>query len=157
MKTNKALALILAVLMLLSVAPMFASAANLPTPQNVKVSGGDETIVVQWDPINDFNARRDLYYFRVLYSTDKTNWKLAGTSPRDSFMDSTAKPEEGAFVPGTTYYFAVQSVSWNEEFGPISEPSAGIKYTSTTGDLRAEWEAIMAGYNKPTTEKGTPT
>ena len=155
MKINKTLALILAMLMLLSVAPLFASAANLPTPQNVKVSGGDESITIQWDAINDFNARKDLYYFRVLYSTDKTNWQLAGTSPRDSFMDVVSEPREGSFVPGTTYYFAVQSVSWNEEFAPISAPSAGIKYTSTTGDLRAEWEAIIAGYNKPTTEKGT--
>ncbi len=155
MKTNKTLALVLAVLMLLSVVPMFAVAANLPTPQNVQVSGGNEKIEITWDEVTDFNARRDLASFRVLYSTDKTNWLLAGTSPRDSAMDVVSEPKEGSFVPGTTYYFAVQSVSWSGEYGPISAPSAGIKYTSTSGELRAEWEKVMKGYEVKTTETGT--
>ena len=155
MKTNKTLALVLAVLMLLSVAPFGVFAANLPTPQNVKVSGGNESITIQWDEVTDFNARRDLASFRVLYSTDKTNWQLAGTSPRDSAMDVVSEPKEGKFVPGTTYYFAVQSVSWSGEYGPISAPSVGIKYTSTSGELRAEWEKVMKGYAVKTTETGT--
>ncbi len=155
MKTRKLFALILAVLMLLSVAPVGALAANLPTAQNVRVSGGDETISVQWDPINDFNARKDLKSFHVLYSTDRTNWMLAGGSPRDSSMCVLREPEEGSFKAGTTYYFAVQTVSWSDELGPISEPSAPIKYTNSTADKRAEWEAVMAGYNTPTKETGT--
>ena len=105
--------------------------------------------------MTDFNARRDLASFRVLYSTDKTNWQLAGTSPRDSAMDVVSEPKEGKFVPGTTYYFAVQSVSWSGEYGPISAPSVGIKYTSTSGELRAEWEKVMKGYAVKTTETGT--
>ena len=155
MKTRKLFALVLALLMLLSCTTLLAGAANLPTPQNVQVSGGNEKIEIKWDPIDDFNARKDLYYFRVLYSTDKTNWQLAGTSPRDSAMDVVSEPREGAFVPGTTYYFAVQAVSWYEEFGPISAPSAAIKFTSTSGEKRAEWDALLAGFKSRTTEKGT--
>lgn len=154
MKTKQLFALLLSLLMLLSVAPL-TFAANLPTAQNVRVSGGEEAITVQWDPINDFNARKDLKSFHVLYSTDQVNWKLADYSPRDSSMSVVREPEEGSFVAGTTYYFAVQTVSWSDELGPISAPSAGIKYTNPTAALRAEWEAVMAAYKTPTKETGT--
>ena len=155
MKTQKILALVLAVLMLLSCAPVFVFAANLPTPQNVQVSGGDDNIEVSWDAITDFNARRDLYYFNVLYSTDKTNWQLAAKPPRDSALTGVSEPLEGSFVPGTTYYFAMQCVGWNGELGPISAPSAGIKFTSSKGELLADWNKAVAGYKSKTTEKGT--
>ncbi len=155
MKTRKLFALLLALLMLLSVAPVGVLAANLPTVQNVRVSGGDESITVEWDPITDFNARKDLKAFHVLYSTDKVNWQQAGSSPRDSAMCVVREPDEGSLAAGKTYYFAVQTVSWNDELGPVSAPSAPVKYTNSTAALRAEWEAVMAGYKAPTKETGT--
>lgn len=151
MKTNKILALVLAVWMLLSVAPLSVFAANLPTIPSVEVSGGDGEITVKRGTVT-YPADKDVYYYNILYSTDKTNWLLAATMPRDSVLRTVREPEEGTFVAGTTYHFAVQAVSWSNETGPLS-PTASIKYTDSKGALRAEWEAVMAGYHARTVEK----
>lgn len=153
MKTKRLFALALAVLLLLSCAPVFVFAADLPTVQNVQITTGEGMIGVKWD-VPQFPANKDVLGYNILYSTDKTNWLLAGTVTRDSGARDLHEPEEGAFVHGTTYYICVQPYDWNHNEGPLSAP-ATVKYTNPTGLKRAEWEAVMAGYKMPTKETGT--
>ena len=59
MKARKLLALALAVLMLLSCAPVFVFAADLPTVQNVQITTGEGMIGVKWD-VPQFPANKDV-------------------------------------------------------------------------------------------------
>lgn len=152
MKSKKLFALLLAVLMLLTVAPVGVFAANLPIIQNVKITSGEGMIGVKWD-VPQYPASKDVLGYNVLYSTDKVNWQLMGTVTRDSGARDFREPEEGAFVHGTTYYVCVQPYDWNHNPGPLSAP-VSVSYTNPDGQLRAEWEAVMAGYKAPTKETG---
>ena len=135
MKTRKLFALALAVLMLLSCAPVFVFETVLPTVQNVQITTGEGVIGVKWD-VPQFPANKDILGYNILYSTNKTNWLLAGTVTGDSGARDLHEPEEGAFVHGTTYYICVQPYDWNHNEGLLSAPVT-VKYTNPTGLKRA--------------------
>ena len=126
MKTKKLLALVLAVLMLLSIAPTAVLAAGIPEITNFRMSNvengvSDGAFEMQWTMLDDM-SRMLISGGKVMYSTDQTNWKLAyETGDRyvcsayiKSFDDGT-KP-----IPGTTYYFYACYIGKNGEEGPRS-------------------------------------
>ena len=158
MRTKKLFALLLAAMMLLSVAPAIVFAVDLPTVPSVELSDGDGVITLRRGYVG-FPEDKNVGQYEILYSADQTNWMVAGymSRDRDSRLISIREPVEGQFVAGTTYYFAVRAVAFETmggEKGPMS-PVASIKYTNSAGEKRAEWEAVMAGYNTPTKETGT--
>ena len=68
MKTRRLFALTLAVLMLLSCAPVFVFAADLPTVQNVQITTGEGMIGVKWD-VPQFPANKDVLGYNILFGS----------------------------------------------------------------------------------------
>lgn len=113
MKTSqKLLAVLLALSLMLSVAlPAFA--ADILAPKNVKAEIAlNGTIVVTWDMPSD-RERSAVASARVEYSTDQTTWKTAATVT-DTYAHTariTSFEDGGNPLPGTTYYISVRYVS----------------------------------------------
>ncbi len=100
MKTNKTLALVLAVLMLFSVAPVTVLAVDLPTVPSVELSDGDGVITLKRGYVG-FPEDKNVGQYEILYSTDQTNWKVADymSRDRDSRLISIRKPWKVASLP----------------------------------------------------------
>ena len=157
-KTMKsALALLLALLMLASVASVGALAANVPTPTGFKAEyrpGTEPYIYCSWDAV-PYASRSSVAGYAIVYSTDQENWEVAvyefgqKTSCSISSFRDGSKP-----VKNTTYYLTIMFVGLGDD--EISAPSSivSVKFgeaaqtpttpTTPTVDpaLEKEWKAL---------------
>ena len=159
MKTKKLLALVLAVLTVLSLFSGSVLAADIPSVENLRmrnVENGvcDGSFELSWQMLDDM-SRMKISGVKIMGSTDQSNWFLAyETGDRYAAYATIREFEDGSKpVSGTTYYFYVFYVGKNGEDGPKSSIVSG-KFANSDADLRTDWEAVMAGYKTPTTEKG---
>ena len=160
MKTNKVLAFILAVLMLLSAVPFAVYAEDVPAVTNLRINKDENGVCdgafeLLWTMLDDM-SRMKVSGAKVMYSTDQTNWKLAYETSDRYASNAYIKSFEDGGQPasGTTYYFYACYIGKNGTDGPKSSV-VSAKYSNSAADLRADWDAVVAGYKSKTTETGT--
>ena len=126
MKTKKLLALVLAVLTVLSLFSGSVLAADIPSVENLRmrnVENGvcDGSFELSWQMLDDM-SRMKISGVKIMGSTDQSNWFLAyETGDRYAYSVYFDTFEDGSKpVSGTTYYFYAFYVGKNGEDGPKS-------------------------------------
>ena len=161
-KRTSVLALLLAALLLFSVAAP-AAAADIPTPTGFKAelsSLDNNYIACSWDRTNA--SWQSFSGYVIQYSTDKTTWMIAKADyNREAYYTSFNTFEEGSNpVKGTTYYFRMMYISYDRK--SYGEPSniVSLKYGEAEAPIPAglqkEFDQLkkdVAAKPKTTTKK----
>ena len=159
-KRTSVLALLLAVLLVFSVAAPAALAADIPTPTGFSARymthEGEPCIFCSWDRL-DYTNWGSYSGYSIVYSTDQENWAVADVST-DIFKIQTYITtfyEGGKPKQGTTYYLAMMYISADGE--SIGTPSeiVSVKFGNTPTATQPTTKPATQPTTKPATQPTT--
>ena len=156
-KRTSAIALLLAVLLLFSVAAP-AAAADIPTPTGFSAKyttyNGEPCIFCSWDRL-DYTKWNSYSGYSIVYSTDQNNWSVAEISTDIYKIQTyiTSFYEGGKPKKGTTYYLAMMYFGADGE--SVSNPSqvVSVKF----GNTQTSTQPTTKPATQPTTKPAKDT
>jgi hypothetical protein len=123
------------------------SGSKPSVPTNVKVTPGDQSAIVSWDPVAGATS------YNIYYSTTKSDTEgVKAASGKIKIEKATSPYTVTGLTNGTVYYFEVTAVNSSGESGistevsttpvPIPVKPGSISATGGNGEITVGWTAV---------------